>query len=232
MEDTPPGPPSSHAPSSLGTGSASGSGRPSPSPSSPSRPPSLPPSRPPSRPPSLPPSRPPSLPPSRPPSLPPSPPPWVTKVFEQMSAEWIGSQFDELLQSWVELEQSYNFALGDSKLTATDRPVEVQGWIGDGRRRPRTVTNVVTFQTKWWKWWAGLQPKWRGSIMDTPARAPPADADWTCLTVPGQNGMLTVVATLYWWGCAEKKKRQGARSEGWEKAAADVALVLKSLKAA
>ncbi|KAJ6457182.1 hypothetical protein C8R47DRAFT_995805 [Mycena vitilis] len=158
-------------------------------------------------------------------------PPWVTKVFTQMSSEWIGGVFVEVLRSWVEVEQKHDFDFGNSKLGSTSRPGEVSEWIRDGREHARTVKNTKTFESKWWKWWGSLQPKWRALLVDAAPPPPPEGADWAVLDVPGQNGMLTVVATLYWWGCAEKRRGESARSEGWERAATDVAFVLKCLKA-
>ncbi|KAJ7602641.1 hypothetical protein DFH06DRAFT_1023575 [Mycena polygramma] len=140
-----------------------------------------------------------------------------------------------LVTAWVELERSYAFAFGTAALKATHRPAEVKKWIGDARGKTLAVvpiTNMGKFVESWWKWWTVLQPSWRGSARGQregpPAAAP--DADWSQLVVPGQNGLLTVMATLYWWGCAEKGTGMAERSQGWEEAARDVLSVLNGLR--
>jgi hypothetical protein len=53
--------------------------------------------------------------------------------------------------------------------------------------------------------------------------------EWGSLAAPGQNGMLSVVASIYWWGCAEKALGQVTHSEEWGKAAVDTIIVLHGL---
>ena len=61
--------------------------------------------------------------------------------------------------------------------------------------------------------------------------------DWTKLKAPGANGMLGIVACLYWWGKAVQGledvgvvKRAGS-GNGWTEATEDVTWVLKGLLA-
>lgn len=46
--------------------------------------------------------------------------------------------------------------------------------------------------------------------------------------MPGVNGVLSVVAALYWWGCAEKKLEE-LPSTGWLEAVGDVVWALDCL---
>ncbi|KAK7006051.1 hypothetical protein R3P38DRAFT_2556461, partial [Favolaschia claudopus] len=62
-----------------------------------------------------------------------------------------------------------------------------------------TIGSVVKFEQNWWQWWAKLQPHWR--VRDRgPSERFIVKKDWESLRVPGQNGMVSVLATLYWWG--------------------------------
>jgi hypothetical protein len=157
-------------------------------------------------------------------------------VFAQISGEAIGPRYEEILKAWLDFEKKHDFALGSSALRAQHRPQEVHEWIRDGRGRSmavRPIADVAKFESAWWKWWSALQPSWRGTWRGRTGAAPalPPGGDWEKLAVHGQNGLLSVVATLYWWGFAEKKKEQGvdARSAAWEEAAGDVLCVLRGL---
>jgi hypothetical protein len=142
-------------------------------------------------------------------------------------------RFEEVVQAWLELEERYGFVLGSSALKSQYRPVEVKDWIGDGRGRNmavRPISDIGIFEEGWWKWWTGLQPTWRGIWKGRAGTPPPEDGSWEKLVMPGQNRMLSVVATLYWWGYAEKERGLVETSAGWEEAAKDVLSVLRELK--
>lgn len=55
--------------------------------------------------------------------------------------------------------------------------------------------------------------------------------DWTCLLLPGANGFLGIIASLYFWGCAERlqKGKQKDNGSGWDKAVEDCAWVMERL---
>ncbi|KAJ7615075.1 hypothetical protein DFH06DRAFT_1013683 [Mycena polygramma] len=167
-------------------------------------------------------------------------PPWVKDAYQEISREPIGPRFEEMVDAWLRLEKSYGFVQGNGTLRTKDpkdRPGEVKEWVRDGRGRTMAVIpipNRAAFEQKWWKWWTALQPSWRGSWRGRSSSAPcaPQGGGWESLAVPGRNGLLSVVATLYWWGCAEKKDGIEARSAEWEEAAAEVISVLRALRVA
>jgi hypothetical protein len=140
-----------------------------------------------------------------------------------------------MLEALVALERSYGFKIGSKNLSkGSRRPVQVQDWIKDGRGRNlavRPIANLARYQEDWWAWWTELQPPWRGSWRGQTSEksAVPADADWGKLVVPGQNGLLSVVATLYWWAVAEKKAGTLTPSVGWGEAVVDTTFVLRGL---
>jgi hypothetical protein len=157
---------------------------------------------------------------------------WVKHGFGEISREALRPLYEELLESWVALEHLYSFKIGTKYLAkGTSRPVQVQDWIRDGRgwtQATRPITNIPQFETDWWAWWTELQPAWRGSRRGAVKTVAPEGADWGKLVVAGQNGLLSVVATLYWWGVAEKKGGVAA-SASWEEVVTDTTWVLRGL---
>ncbi|KAJ7049614.1 hypothetical protein C8F01DRAFT_1001792, partial [Mycena amicta] len=112
------------------------------------------------------------------------------------------------------------------------RPKQVYHWVKNRRiAKPAycAVGNTVTYGNHWWKWWANMQPDWRGSVDGTPGDGE-VHGSWDGLYVSGVNGMLNVVASLYWWGREEKVLGDEPSME-WIQATEDVAWVLKCVHA-
>jgi hypothetical protein len=94
------------------------------------------------------------------------------------------------------------------------------------------IPNVAAFADVWWTWWIGLQPPWRRSTcqrLSVNDRVLPDNADWEALWTSGQNGLLSVVATLYWWGFAEKGAGTGTASADWANAVANTTWVMRAI---
>ncbi|KAJ7800261.1 hypothetical protein B0H14DRAFT_2276923, partial [Mycena olivaceomarginata] len=142
-------------------------------------------------------------------SFPADAPLWFQNGFREVSREDLGPQYKTLLQDFIALERSTGFvqaAKGEGKPKGLKgsslRPQQVMDWIRDGRGRSqvlRAIADITEFKNDWWAWWRGMQPDWRTAGDNA---AVPNGADWGVLAVPGQNGLLSVVACLYWWGCA------------------------------
>ncbi|KAJ7017138.1 hypothetical protein C8F04DRAFT_907552, partial [Mycena alexandri] len=149
-------------------------------------------------------------------------PAWVGNAFAQISGKDIGEHYEEVLDAWLGLERKYGFTAGssNSSFSRVARPQEVTDWIRDGRGRSvgiRAIANLEAFEKTWWAWWTALQPAWRKPAQgQLSPPAAPGMMDWGKLIVPGQNGLLSVVAALYWWGVAEKEAGRSARSSGWD----------------
>lgn len=76
------------------------------------------------------------------------------------------------------------------------------------------------------KWWASLQPSWRGlGAGGSMCFVPVYSGDWKSLNVPGKNGWLSIMVCLKWWGVyvAGKDKAQ------WVEAVTDVLMMLNGL---
>ncbi|KAJ7184013.1 hypothetical protein B0H12DRAFT_970923, partial [Mycena haematopus] len=156
---------------------------------------------------------------------------WFHDAFAEVSRQALGPQYEEILRAFIKLEKSHGWALQGGHLkTNVPRPKQVSDWVKDGRGRrakvkaPMPITDIAAFAKKWWAWWSDLQPAWRGAWRGrgTAEQAVPENADWGPLAVWGQNGLLSVVAAMYWWGCAEEKIGLSTRSVEWEEAAADL----------
>ncbi|KAJ7204377.1 hypothetical protein GGX14DRAFT_368798 [Mycena pura] len=120
-----------------------------------------------------------------------------------------------------------------AKLATESRPAEVALWIKRYRTSPVHIKNVGAFENKWWTWWALNQPMWRGRCADgRPEKVDTLGKSWGNLAVYRQNGLLSVVATLYWWGCMEQTRDTGDISAGWLDAVRDMAWVMAELLAA
>ncbi|KAJ7160859.1 hypothetical protein C8R46DRAFT_905053 [Mycena filopes] len=159
-------------------------------------------------------------------------PVWFKHGFGQVSREVLGGCYEELLEEFVALERSYGFVVGASKglKGSYPRPEQVSTWVKDGRGRKLSmvpITDVASFGKEWWSWWQGMQPSWRGERGE---RVAAEQADWGHLVQPGQNGMLSVVAALYWWGHAEKAAEGGAGSAEWEEAVTEATWVFRHLR--
>ncbi|KAJ7458370.1 hypothetical protein B0H11DRAFT_1671726, partial [Mycena galericulata] len=160
-------------------------------------------------------------------------PPWLQHAVGEVLRAKIGAKYEELLRAFVDLETAYaelDMSAGKLSVNVKERPRQVAEWIKDGRGRTKEVLGIAdvgAFEAQWWKWWRGMQPAWRGEGGDGyEDGAPQEDARrWEGLVAPGQNGFLSVVATLYWWACAEKAQPEGMTSTGWEAAVADVSWV-------
>ncbi|KAJ7437306.1 hypothetical protein B0H11DRAFT_1722912 [Mycena galericulata] len=159
------------------------------------------------------------------PACPEDAPPWLRSALAQVSRQDVGPQYKRLLEVYLAVEKGYDYA-SSGKLSPKWRPGQVTEWIRDGRGRTKSVlaiANVDVFEKQWWEWWGNMQPEWRlRDAKGRPVISEEYGEDWGGLVAPGQNGLLSVVAALYWWACAEK-------SDGWEAAVADTIWVMRGL---
>ncbi|KAK6974631.1 hypothetical protein R3P38DRAFT_2583930, partial [Favolaschia claudopus] len=162
----------------------------------------------------------------------------------------VGECFNNLLVAWAELERAYAWvkkpSTGRLALSAASRPTQVVLWIGAGRGlrggpmrngAGPTIGSVVKFEQNWWSWWATLQPPWRVRDRGHPERfsreeyGGKTQEDWETLRVPGVNGMLSVVAALYWWGVKLVKVVDSEEKRTWVEAVRDVKWMIAGLTA-
>ncbi|KAJ7661506.1 hypothetical protein DFH06DRAFT_941406, partial [Mycena polygramma] len=172
---------------------------------------------------------------------------WVTEVYPQVSAKNLGASYNELLAAWVGLEGIFKFEKTPTSVRAVwnaksaNRPPAVDKWVSAGRgMRGGPFSNGVgpaigdadAFDAVWWRWWAAIQPKWRSKDSGRPGRFvrndyPDAtETNWATMRHPGPNGMLSFVATLYWWGMAVAERGD---KESWSEAVEEVKWMMKGL---
>ncbi|KAK7028486.1 hypothetical protein R3P38DRAFT_3190082 [Favolaschia claudopus] len=217
-------------------GNENGSGAPAPSRAS------SPPARAPSPPPP-PPSPPPPAQPA-PPGCPADAADWFKAVYAEVSTVPLGQPFNTLLEGWTNLERAYGWESGRRGLPSDGRPSQVSSWVSlargsrggsMGEGRGPTLADTVKFEKEWWGWWGKLQPEWRvrdeqregrWARDERPATGPDT---WTSLRFPGPNGILSLVACLFWWG---KKLKSDERVGGWSEAVEDLSWMVWGMLAA
>jgi hypothetical protein len=152
-------------------------------------------------------------------------PEWLQIELSRFKAADLGSAWEVLLVRFTNFEARSGFRInkGPSNSLSTHlRPKEVQWWIQQGRdirnghERIPPIPNVEAFAVDWWSWWESLQPK--------------NDGDWSMLDKAGLNGMLSIVACLFWWGRLVKDDELKERA--WGAACGDVNRVLNALLSA
>jgi hypothetical protein len=117
---------------------------------------------------------------------------------------WPGRLNSAQLRSYI-LTSSNSLQTKSVLIDKTERPELINAWLKGGRKFQAMpiigMSDAGTFGDFWMKWWAHLQPDWRG---DGPvlSRDAPEGADWTELQKGGPNGFFLVLLSYCWWGSA------------------------------
>ena len=82
------------------------------------------------------------------------------------------------------------------------RPNEINIWLKNGRKlNAMPEVGLDKFSAAWKKWWAHLQPEWRGEgpnfsydLLE--------EAQWPELQKGGSNGFYLLLLSFSWWGTA------------------------------
>ncbi len=115
-----------------------------------------------------------------------------------------------------------------ARLGAQSRPQAVTDWIRRARLNTYNpqINSVATFAKEFNAWWASLQPAWRTDGGRGVLRRD--GEDWECLRCSGINGLLSVLAALFFWGCAVQKSKAATKS-AWLRALDDVSYSITQL---
>ncbi|EDR12543.1 uncharacterized protein LACBIDRAFT_312075 [Laccaria bicolor S238N-H82] len=146
----------------------------------------------------------PQLAPKPPLPLDPSWPAWFQKAYTNLSLTFLSPELTSAIQIYVGIKKEAGFMVGspNAGFKVDNRPPEVAFWVGRGRK------SVPLFEAGWWKWWKGLQPKWRsaveveGPLTATHREVTDGEGGWASVDKHGQNAFLTVLSCLVWWGTA------------------------------
>jgi hypothetical protein len=133
-------------------------------------------------------------------------------IYQQMFLEkYLGKEWKTLVSTWVTFEEHARDAgLEVRRLPARGRPMAVGDWISQGRNmtwRP----DISNFKLKNYKhefngWWELLQPAGRTHASKDDVDSTLTQGDWDCLRAPGVNGVMSVVAGLFFWGLVAEGK--------------------------
>ncbi|RDB23146.1 hypothetical protein Hypma_009711 [Hypsizygus marmoreus] len=158
-------------------------------------------------------------------TAPDSAPAWFTTAMGMLQSKSLGPAWMALVSAWATFEAKENYQQ-QGKLLTTRRPTAVADWI----QRHRSPTwlpkvDVASFEEDFSEWWKALQPGWRHADDGQLIRGA---GDWaeTNLRRPGLNGVLSILAALFFWGVEVAK---GADARAWSHAVDDVAWVMGHL---
>ena len=147
-----------------------------------------------------------------------------------LKAEELGGIWSSLVQAWLAFERKESKQT-PSILNSTHRPVIVRDWIQRARSasyRP-AIESTLEFEKAYMSWWKELQPDWRMSSSRQIAYSK-VDGDWDGIRTASRNGLLSVVAALFFWGVALKKTKKTAyEDKGWKLGTDDCLRVLNGL---
>ncbi|KAJ7895685.1 hypothetical protein B0H13DRAFT_1527114, partial [Mycena leptocephala] len=154
---------------------------------------------------------------------------WFVDAHAQMTQVDLGCHFQGVIAAWTRVEVASRFEQGPTKLSTINRPEQVKKWVANQRGKRQADTSIAdptAYAAGWQLWWDSLQPEWR--IKD-------ADGAWSVnggyrgggkvwgpLFQWGQNGVLNIVASLFFWGVAVRDSTSELQS-AWERSVMDVA---------
>ena len=144
-----------------------------------------------------------------------------------LESEDLGSPWTQLVKTWAAFEEKSNFT-EVKKLLTTRRPDAVKAWIQRARVpawRPQ-ISDTAAYGAGFTLWWAALQPQWRRSSSGEVVFSR-VDGDWEDIRRPGLNGMLSVMAGLFFRGVALDEAKAGCK--GWKQAVSDCQVALSAL---
>lgn len=156
--------------------------------------------------------------------------PWFVKAISMLDDAALGERWALLVVAWIAFEEKHE-CRPNGTLSARGRPTAVADWI----QRARSITwrPIIKDSRAYGKehlaWWESLQPEWRllDGVGDETDFAQLEDGDLQALEKPGVNGLLSVVASLFFWGTAVKAA--GKKSKRWDEAVDDLLYVFTRL---
>jgi hypothetical protein len=122
----------------------------------------------------------------------------VLEMFKTITHE----KWTMLVSKWLQFEASHNF---QGKLSASGRPACVGDWIARARSPNWRPIPSKSLGEHVETWWAGMQPEFRtaddGRLLESCREVGIAD-NWEHLRHAGVNGLVSVVAALFFWYCS------------------------------
>ncbi|KAJ7234337.1 hypothetical protein C8J57DRAFT_1008761, partial [Mycena rebaudengoi] len=132
-------------------------------------------------------------------------PDWFRDARVELTQVDLGFHFHALLNAWTRVEAASRFEHASTNLPHKWRPGQVTRWITSqrGKRIADTaIPDLAAYASQWHSWWDSLQPHWRMKGADGKWMVGGAyGTDWGVLFQWGINGVLSILAALYFWGC-------------------------------
>lgn len=158
-------------------------------------------------------------------------PDWVSNALTVLQSTHLGSEWDLLITKWLAFEQTTGYDRGGEKLGTQNRPRIIADWIKNGRS-PKfhpEIKDVGVLSAGVIAWWRGLQPDWRiDSNGDANSALCREGGSWEHIRRPGVNGLLSVIAALFFWGGAAQNA-PGLSGRAWLEVLDDIGHVLDQL---
>ncbi|KAK6992845.1 hypothetical protein R3P38DRAFT_3224673 [Favolaschia claudopus] len=158
---------------------------------------------------------------------------WFADAHTSVTKVDLGCHYQAVIAAWIRMEAASRYEHSPTNLSPKLRPKQVSSWIGHSRRGPDPlVENPTEYAEQWQKWWDSLQPNWRKRGGDGRWIAEHYGAngrEWGPLYRWGVNGVLSVVASLFFWGCAVHSQADNRGT--WETAVLDVVWMLEGMAA-
>jgi hypothetical protein len=144
----------------------------------------------------------------------------VLQMFHTIQHE----KWSALISTWMCFEVAHSF---QGKLAATGRPACVGDWISRARNPKWRPVPSKSLPKEVEKWWAELQPDFRIAdngqlLLDMQGEVGSPD-DWVHLQQAGINGVVSIVAALFFWHCSLPVYAQGRLPAYRQKAAMEQA---------
>ncbi|PPR04544.1 hypothetical protein CVT26_002511 [Gymnopilus dilepis] len=150
-------------------------------------------------------------------------PDWFTKAWTGFASEDLGAKWTSFLELWRDFEGREGFRDG-AKLGSRNRPAIIEEWIAHRHRSTtwRPTIDIKDFECGFKAWWISLQPDWR--VSRGAIKKSQLDGDWGALKRSGKNGLLSIVAALFFWGVNAKDNAKSRKP--WLTALDDCSSVL------
>ncbi|KAJ6448363.1 hypothetical protein C8R45DRAFT_1133146 [Mycena sanguinolenta] len=157
---------------------------------------------------------------------------WFADAHAAMTRVDLGCHYHALVDVWARMEEASRFEHGPTNLPSKFRPIQVTTWISRSRRGIEpSVTDPSRYAIDWQVWWDSLQPSWRKKnangewiVVDGYGGG---GREWGPLYQWGVNGVLSIVASLSFWGQAVQDTPE-LRLQ-WERAVVDVGWMFEGM---
>ncbi|KAF8882628.1 hypothetical protein CPB84DRAFT_1851182 [Gymnopilus junonius] len=123
-------------------------------------------------------------------------PEWFMNTLSMIQGRGIASNphWMELVHTWARFEVLEGY-MEKSRLSSSSQPTAVTTY--------EPPIHIRKYAKEFKNWWTILQPEWQTS--DSAILLKECDSDWESLRKPGQNGIISIIVGLFYWGAAVKE---------------------------